>query len=118
MPPRRAEAWGTRHGLSTTGSREGVLKHGYADRLLRRYQQMYGDRGLSTEVRYKNGVPWVQGMGTNSSVRLDVVDGPLASPNAVYDYKFGNATLSANRVVQIRNGAGLGPQVPVIEVKP
>ena len=58
-----AEAWGARRGLSATGSAESILKHGYADRLLTRYQRMFGNRGLSTEVRYINGRPSVSGDG-------------------------------------------------------
>jgi hypothetical protein len=114
----RAEAWGGRKGLSTTGSVEGTIKHGYADRLLNRYQQMYGDRGLSTEVRYANGVPWREGVPLKGAIRLDVVEGPLNNPTAVYDYKFGNAVLSPSRVIQIRSGAGLSPGVPVNAVHP
>lgn len=114
----RAEAWGTRNGLAPTGSVEGTLKHGYADRLLTRYQQMFGDRGLTTEVRYLNGQVWQPGMPLRGTIRLDVVEGPLTSPTAVYDYKFGGAALSAARISQIRAGAGLGSSVPVLEVKP
>ncbi len=94
----RAEAWGARKGLSTTGSVEGTLKHGYADRLLTRYQQMYGNRGLSTEVRYANGVPWQAGDPLKGTIRLDVVEGPLTNPSAVFDYKFGNAVLTPTRI--------------------
>jgi len=114
----RAEAWGTRNGLSTTGSEEGALKHGYADRLLTRYQDIYGNRGLSTEVRYINGAPWQTGDGLKGSIRLDVVEGSLASPISVFDYKFGNATLTRTRILQIQRVGGIGPTVPVLEVKP
>lgn len=114
----RAEAWGTRRGLSTTGSVEGTMKHGYADRLLTRYQVMYGSRGLSTEVRYANGVPWREGVPLKGTIRLDVVEGPLNNPTAIFDYKFGNAVLSPNRINQVRNGGGLGPNVPVLPVHP
>ena len=114
----RADQWGTRQGLASTGSVPGTLKHGYADRLLTRYQQMYGDRGLSTEVRYLNGRVWQPGMPTKGSILLDVVEGPVTAPTQVFDYKFGGATLKPPRIVQIRAGAGLGPGVPVIEVKP
>ena len=114
----RAEAWGTRNGLSTTGREEGALKHGYADRLLTRYQDIYGNRGLSTEVRYINGAPWQTGDGLKGSIRLDVVEGSLASPISVFDYKFGNATLTPTRILQIQRVGGIGPTVPVLEVKP
>ena len=114
----RAEAWGARRGLSTTGSVEGTLKHGYADRLLTRYQRMFGDRGLSTEVRYINGHRWRPGNGLRGSVRLDVVEGPLNNPTAIFDYKFGNAVLSNSRIDQIRRIGGFGSNVPIIEIKP
>ncbi|MFO0979218.1 MAG: RHS repeat-associated core domain-containing protein [Planctomycetaceae bacterium] len=114
----RAEAWGARKGYSTTGRVEGTLKHGYADKLLERYQLMFGDRGLSTEVRYYGGRPWTQGDPLKGSIRLDVVEGPVASPTAVFDYKFGNATLTPPRILQIRRVGGIGPSVPVTGVKP
>jgi hypothetical protein len=114
----RAEDWGTRQGLGN-GSVAGTLKHGYADRLLTRYQQIFGDRGLSTEVRYINGAPWQQGIDPlKGSIRLDVVEGPLNNPTRVWDYKFGGAQLTPARVNQIRTGAGLGPNVPVDAVRP
>ena len=81
----RADAWGSREGLGL-GSRAGRLKHGYADRLLTRYQSLYGDRGLSMEVSYLNGQAGVGGRG---SIRLDVVDGAIDNPTSVFDYKFG-----------------------------
>lgn len=113
----RAEAWGVRQGLGN-GPVAGTLKHGYADRLLTRYQSMFGDQGLSTEVRYLNGVEWQPGMPLRGSTRLDVVEGPLNSPTWVWDYKFGGAQLTPARINQIRTGAGLGPNVPVDAVRP
>ena len=113
----RADNWGTRQGLPALGSRSGTLKHGYADRVLTRYQRMYGDRGLSTEVRYINGQPWRAGVDpVRGSIRLDVVEGPLTNPTTIFDYKFGNATLTPARIIQIRQGAGLGGNVPVLPV--
>jgi hypothetical protein len=79
---------------------------------------MFGDRGLSTEVRYLNGQVWQPGMPLKGTVRLDVVEGPLTSPTAVFDYKFGGATLSPTRISRIRAGAGLGSNIPVLEVNP
>ena len=114
----RAEAWGKRKGLPSTGNEQGTAKHKYAEELLKKYQDAFGDRGLSTEVRYLNGEEWQPGMPLKDSIKLDVVEGPIPTPTAVYDYKFGNATLKAKRVAQIRKGAALGPSIPVIEVKP
>jgi len=94
------------------------LNHGYADRVLTRYQQMFGNRGLSTEARYINGVPWAAGDPLKGSIRLDVVEGPLNNPTWIWDYKFGGAQLTPARINQIRTGAGLGPNVPVVPVRP
>jgi hypothetical protein len=113
----RAEAWGTSKGLGN-GSVAGTLKHGYAQRLLNRYQDLCGDRGLSTEVRYLNGQPWQSGMPLKGSIRLDVVEGPLNNPTAVWDYKFGGAQLTPARISQIQGGANLGSSVPVTAVRP
>ena len=113
----RSEAWGVRQGLGN-GPVAGTLKHGYADRLLTRYQSMFGDRGLSTEVRYLNGVEWQPGMPLRGSIHLDVVEGSLNNPTWVWDYKFGGAQLTPARINQIRTGAGLGPNVPVDAVRP
>ncbi|MGI6123712.1 MAG: hypothetical protein ACOYIG_05885 [Acetivibrionales bacterium] len=82
-----------------------------------RYQEMYGYRGLEPEVRYLNGRLWRPGNGLTGTIRLDVVENPL-SPTAVWDYKFGDALLTPARVNQIRTGAGLGPNIPITEVKP
>jgi hypothetical protein len=113
----RAEAWGTAQGLGK-GSVAGIKKHGYADRLLTRYQRLFGDRGLSTKVRYINGRPWQPGDPLRGSIRLDVVQGPINSPTVVWDYKFGDAVLTPGRINRIRTGAGLGPNVPIVPVRP
>lgn len=114
---KRADAWGTRRGLGN-GPIAGTKKHGYADALLTRYQRMYGDLGLSTEVRYTNGRLWQPGDPLKGSVRLDVVEGPPSNPTAVYDYKFGAAQLSPTRVAQIQRVAGINSNIPITGVKP
>ncbi len=119
----RAGQWAQRTRQQTTLANAspqtiGVKQHDYARRVLDRYQRIYGDRGLSTEVRYLDGLPWQPGDPLKGSIRLDVVEGPLRSPTAVFDYKFGNAGLTTGRVNQIRAGAGLQSNVPVIEVRP
>ncbi|MBW8311224.1 MAG: putative Ig domain-containing protein [Rhizobium sp.] len=113
----RADDWGVRQGLGN-GPVAGTLKHGYAEALLNRYQRMFGDRGLSAEVRYVNGNPWRPGDPILGSVRLDVVEGPLTSPTHVWDYKFGNAILSQPQITRIQNGIPSGTSVPVTMVKP
>jgi RHS repeat-associated protein len=97
----RAEAWGARQGLPAAGSGpvQGTLKHGYAKQLLDRYQSMYGDRGLKTEVSFKNGQR--VSYGTKGSVRLDVHE---PSTGTVWDYKFTqNPSISSSRVQSIKN---------------
>ena len=79
---------------------------------------MFGDRGLNAEVRYFRGEYLEFGSTPKGSIRLDVVEGPLRTPTAVYDYKFGEAGLSQTRINQIRTGARLSPEVPVNEVRP
>jgi hypothetical protein len=75
-----------------------------------------GDPNLSSEVSYLNGVRVSR--GTPGSVRLDVVEGPLAKPTAAYDLKTGSATLTPARVTQIQQHVPGGNSVPVEEVKP
>lgn len=79
---------------------------------------MFGDRGLTTEVRYIRGRAWQPGDPLHGSVRLDVVEGPVSNPTAVFDYKFGNARLPTSRVNQIRRVGGIGNNVPVQAVNP
>ncbi|MBT3200822.1 MAG: hypothetical protein HN350_13005, partial [Phycisphaerales bacterium] len=114
----RADAWAARKGLTGTPQSLGIAKHGYADKLLTRYQRMFGSRGLRAEVRYLDGAPWRTGNPLKGSVRLDVIQGPRAAPTAIWDYKFGEAGLSSSRINQIRAGAGVGSGVPVTEVRP
>ncbi|MES2506455.1 MAG: RHS repeat-associated core domain-containing protein [Verrucomicrobiota bacterium] len=102
----RAEAWGTRQGIPAAGSGpvQGTLKHGYAERLLDRYQSLYGSRGLQTEASYLNGqaVPY----RTKGSVRLDVYE---PSTGSVWDYKFTpTPSLPASRVQRIINNGPAG----------
>ena len=76
-----------------------------------------GDTNLSTEVSYLGGkvVPY----GAPGSVRLDVVEGNLLKPTAIYDLKTGNATLSPARIEQIRANLPAGSQgIPVKEIRP
>ncbi len=119
----KAERWGGRSKqqkafADSSPQTVGTKKHGYADKLLKRYQKIYGDRGLTPEQRYFGGDVWESGMPLKGSIKLDVVEGPLRSPTAVYDYKFGKAGLTPQRINQIRNGANLSPKTPIIEVRP
>ena len=85
--------------------------------MLNRYQRKLGTRGLTAEARYVGGEPWETGMTTTGSIRLDVAEGPLRNPTHVWDYKFGQATLSPSRITQIQNGIPNGANVPILMVK-
>ncbi|MGW1780402.1 polymorphic toxin-type HINT domain-containing protein [Streptomyces sp. NPDC002143] len=66
-----------------SGAVAGTKKHTYAEKLLNRYQGIYGSRGLVAEQSYLNGVAVPK--GTKGSARPDVYD-PAAG--IIYDYKF------------------------------
>ncbi|WP_158717313.1 hypothetical protein [Streptomyces sp. NRRL F-4474] len=66
-----------------SGAVAGTKKHKYAETLLKRYQGIYGSRGLIPEESYLNQV--VVPHGTAGSARPDVYD-PVAG--IIYDYKF------------------------------
>lgn len=106
-----------------TGSVPGTLKHTYAEKLIYRFQRMFGPvgGGLSMEQSYVGGAWLGRSMNLPGSVRLDVVEGPVATPSAVYDFKFTinpNPTMSAARLAKIRAEAGLAPSVPIKPVHP
>ncbi len=74
------------------------------------------NQGLSTEISYLNGQ--VVRRGTASSVRLDVVNGPLNAPVSIFDLKTGSATLTPARIQQIQSHIPGGANVPVFPVRP
>jgi RHS repeat-associated protein len=113
----RADGWGQRRGLQPSGV-AGTLQHTYARDLLRRYQDRFGDRGLSAEVRYVNRRPWEPGMPCKGSVILDVVESATDNPIRVYDYKFWQATMEQRRIEQIFGVSGIPTGVPIIVMKP
>jgi RHS repeat-associated protein len=113
----RAAAWGRRQGLQPSGV-SGSLQHHYAKRLLDRYQLRFGDRGLSTEIRYVNGQLWESGMSCKGSVILDVVEGVKARPTRIFDYKFWNATMDQRRMQKIYSVSGIPSNTPITVVKP
>ena len=111
----RAENWGVRkgYGPSGSGALQGIKKHAYAKRLLDRYQSIYGDRGLKTEVSYKGRKQVTY--GTSGSARIDVLD---TNANASFDYKFvGNPPgLNSRQASRIQTEGPLG--VTVTEINP
>ncbi len=96
----------------------GTLKHSEFQRLVNALNRS----DLTTEVNYLNGV--VIRSNSAGSVRLDVVEGPLDAPIAVYDLKTGSASLDAARIRQIRShlpNGGMsknGNPIPIIEIRP
>jgi hypothetical protein len=104
--------------IGGTGRVAGTLKHSYASRMITHYQNMFGQvgGGLESEQSYYNGgiVNW----GRRGSVRLDVVEGDLQLPAAVYDFKFGVSGLSQGRINRILSVGRFPPNTPVIEIRP
>lgn len=96
----RADLRGARRLLAenpaATAREIGTAKHDYAKRLLRRYQEMFDDRGLLAESTWKNG--FERSYGTAGAVRLDVFD---PATGAVWDYKFGVTPMSAAQRAKI-----------------
>ncbi len=75
-----------------------------------------GRDDLHTEVNYLNGIAFPRNIA--GSIRLDVVEGPLTNPTAIYDLKTGTAELTNSRIAEIRShlpngGAG----VPIVEIR-
>ena len=70
---------------------------------------------LTTEVSYLNGVRVRR--GTPGAVRLDVVEGPVTAPTAIYDLKTGSAKLTPARIAEIQKHVPGGTNVPVIEIR-
>lgn len=56
--------------------------------------------GLSTEVSYLRGKVVIR--GTPGSVRVDVINGPIAAPVSAFDLKTGNAKLTLDRIRQLQ----------------
>ncbi len=109
--------------IGGTGAVAGTQKHTYAAALINRYQSLYGPvgGGLSTEQSYLAGRYLGQYVNLSGSVRLDVVEGAVRSPSAVFDFKFTinpNPVLSPTRINSIRANAGLGPNVPITVIHP
>jgi len=67
-----------------------------------------GRTDLTPEVSYRNGE--IVKRGTSGSIRLDVVEGPVKTPTAIYDLKTGSATLTLQRIAEIRQHLPAGYQ--------
>jgi hypothetical protein len=91
----------------------GTLKHSAAEEIV----NSWGNPNLHTEQVYLNGAPVVNNRNVAGSVRLDVVEGDIWSPTAIYDFKFGSAKLTPARIQQIVNHLPKS-NVPVTQIKP
>lgn len=76
----------------------------------------WGDSNFTTEQSYLNGVPVKY--GTPGSIRVDVAEGPVESPIAVYDLKTGAAELTSARILQLQQHIPGGASTPIIQFKP
>jgi hypothetical protein len=75
-----------------------------------------GRTDLHTEVTYLNGVP--VRYGTPGAVRVDVVEGPINAPTAIYDLKTGIATLGPKQVAKIQAHLPAGSaKIPIKEIR-
>lgn len=85
----------------------GTEKHIYSFKLLERYQKIYGNRGLRTNVYFNN-----EGLlGPNNKGFLDVWD---QTNNIIYDFKFGKTGMSKNQYEKYFRNFDL----PIIVIRP
>ena len=90
-----------------------VLPAHYAAALLKRYQKMYGNRGLLSEVSFRGGDP--VRYGTRGSIPLDVLD---QAAGIAYDYKFvlSPPGLSLRQISRVQAQGPVG--IRLVEVNP
>jgi hypothetical protein len=89
----RAQGWAQRKKLTGTARQIGTRQHTYARDVLRRYQRMFDDRGLRTEVSFFSGEE--VRYGTRGSVRADVFD---PATGQIWDYKFGTTPMTQRQI--------------------
>jgi RHS repeat-associated protein len=91
----------------------------YGTRVHSMFEKLVNSLGgeFTTEVSYLNGQ--IVKRGTRGSIRLDVVEGPLSTPRAIYDLKTGTAALTKSRIAEIRSHLPAGcSNTPIYEVRP
>lgn len=105
--------------IGGTGSVAGTLKHSYAEKLLKRYQNIYGGDSLNLKFEASYLDHGKVSRGTKGSIRLDVYD---TKTHIAYDYKFvipknRGKGLSKSRISQIFKE---GPEQleKVVEINP
>lgn len=62
----------------------GTRKHTYAEKLIKKYQDVYGDRGLKIESTWFGGSEFKK-RGIKGAARIDVLD---TTTGVAYDFKF------------------------------
>lgn len=96
------------------GPEAGKEKHLYAEKLLKRYQKITGQRSeLLVETRYLGRRLWERGDGLKGSIVPDVYD--IIAKRA-YDYKFGDAKVTPNQRKRYEHQLPEGSDL--IQVKP
>jgi len=76
-------------------------------------RHIFSARPLSANKRTSSQTRQHVGLGPATDIPA-----PKHSPSAIFDYKFGRARLSNGTYRQVPNVAGVGPSVPVTEVRP
>lgn len=92
----RSAARTTRRNPGASPGQHGTAAHKNAERMLVKHQRMYGDRGLATEISYRDGSE--VNYGYKGPSRLDVAKIEDGRVTKIYDYKFGNSGLSESRI--------------------
>ncbi len=77
--------------IGGTGHRAGTLKHSYATKLLKKYQGIYGGRGIETNFYFR---------GQNGKGYLDVLD---TQNSIIYDFKFGELFMKKSQFTKYSN---------------
>ncbi len=91
--------------IGGTGRFAGTAKHTYANKLLSRYQSIYGDRGLRFNQYFNNNPT----LGLGNRGFLDIVN---HGSRTIYDFKFGSATWASGQLAKYqRNFAGYSIQI-------
>jgi len=101
--------------LRSAGAGRGAVHGTRAHMAFRANVDRLGKR-LRTEVSYLDGEP--AGYGERGSIRVDVIEGTVENPLAVYEFKTGEARLTARRIQQIRRHLPEGcKDIPIVEIR-
>lgn len=102
--------------IGGSGRIAGIKKHTYSKKVIEKYQEMFGDRGIQFERNWRDKEALKKGESTKGSVRLDTYD---EAANIVYDYKYVQTPGKGLKNDQVRRiKQNLPDDVQVIEVNP